>query len=88
MEILAILVPLSVVLALLAAGLLVLMARGGQFDDLESPGYAVLADDDRVKAPPVDLHQGDGTETPADWAHDLQKEVPHVRNSPRNRGPG
>lgn len=58
MEILILLIPLSVVLALVAGGLFVLMNRGGQFDDLESPGYGVIADDDRVVLPTVDLDQG------------------------------
>ena len=57
MDILVILIPMSVVLALLAAAVLVLMSRQGQFDDLESPGCSVLADDDR-NPPALDPHQG------------------------------
>ncbi len=57
MDVLVILIPLSVVLALLAAGMLVLMSQHGQFDDLESPGFSVIADDDR-NPPPLDVDQG------------------------------
>jgi cbb3-type cytochrome oxidase maturation protein len=46
MVILIILIPMSVVLALLAAGVFLFMNRQGQFDDLESPAYSVIADDD------------------------------------------
>jgi cbb3-type cytochrome oxidase maturation protein len=58
MEILILLIPMSVVLALLAAGVFLLMNRQGQFDDLDSPGYSVIADDDRPaqaapETPPV-----------------------------------
>ncbi|MDE3009309.1 MAG: cbb3-type cytochrome oxidase assembly protein CcoS [Pseudomonadota bacterium] len=57
MVILIILIPMSVVLALLAAGMFLYMNRQGQFDDLESPAFSVIADDDSVHAdqhdPPV-----------------------------------
>ena len=54
MEILILLIPMSVVLVLLAAGVFLLMNRGGQFDDLESPAYSVIADDDRCESAPLD----------------------------------
>jgi len=47
-------VPMSLVLALLAGGVFLLMNRGGQFDDLDSPAYSVIADDDRCPGPPAD----------------------------------
>jgi cbb3-type cytochrome oxidase maturation protein len=46
MDVLYLLIPLSVVLALLVAGVLWLAVRSGQFDDMEGPGFKVLLDDD------------------------------------------
>ena len=46
MEILILLIPMSVVLALLAAGVFLLMTRQGQFDDLDGPAFSILIDDD------------------------------------------
>jgi cbb3-type cytochrome oxidase maturation protein len=54
MDILFLLIPLSVVLALLVAGALWHAVRTGQFDDLEGPGFKVLLDDDN---PPEDSAQ-------------------------------
>lgn len=51
MEVLYILVPLSVVLALIIAVVFVLAIRSGQFDDLEGPAYRMLADKDDIDAP-------------------------------------
>ncbi|MCL4801230.1 MAG: cbb3-type cytochrome oxidase assembly protein CcoS [Burkholderiales bacterium] len=50
MDILYLLVPLSVVLVLLIAGVLWYAVRSGQFDDLEGPGFKVLLDDDTPQA--------------------------------------
>jgi len=47
MDILYLLIPLSVVLALLVAGALWHAVRSGQFDDLEGPGFKILLDDDK-----------------------------------------
>ena len=49
MESLVLLIPLSVALVLLTGWLFWRALHGGQFDDLDRPGYAVLDDDD---APP------------------------------------
>jgi cbb3-type cytochrome oxidase maturation protein len=46
MDILLLLIPLSVVLALAAAAAFWWSVRGGQFDDLDGPAHRVLADDD------------------------------------------
>jgi cbb3-type cytochrome oxidase maturation protein len=51
MEILFLLIPLSVVLALVIGAAFWLAIDAGQFDDLEGPGLSVVADDDR---PPED----------------------------------
>ena len=47
MEILYLLIPLSLVLALIIGAVLWLAIEGGQFDDLEGPAIQVVADDDR-----------------------------------------
>jgi cbb3-type cytochrome oxidase maturation protein len=49
MEILLLLVPLSVVLALLIGAAFAWSVKSGQFDDLEGPAWRVIGDDD---APP------------------------------------
>jgi cbb3-type cytochrome oxidase maturation protein len=46
MESLFLLVPLSVALVLVIGWVFWRALQGGQFDDLERPGYAVLDDDD------------------------------------------
>ena len=50
MDILILLVPLSVVLVLAIGIVFWLALRGGQFDDLESPGLSIVLDDDRTAA--------------------------------------
>lgn len=50
MEVLYLLVPLSIVLAVIIALVFVLAIRSGQFDDLEGPAYRVLADKDEFDA--------------------------------------
>ncbi|HXZ49838.1 MAG TPA: cbb3-type cytochrome oxidase assembly protein CcoS [Usitatibacter sp.] len=47
MDILYLLIPLSVVLAVLIGAALWLAVDGGQFDDLDRPAIDVLLDDDR-----------------------------------------
>jgi cbb3-type cytochrome oxidase maturation protein len=51
MDILFLLIPLSVVLVFAIGGVFWLALRGGQFDDLESPGLDVVLDDDTPVAP-------------------------------------
>jgi cbb3-type cytochrome oxidase maturation protein len=46
MEILILLIPLSVVLALLIGAGFWWSVKSGQFDDLEGPAHRILADDD------------------------------------------
>ena len=50
MDILILLIPLSVMLALLIAGVFWWSVQSGQFDDLDAPAYRILADDDSVEA--------------------------------------
>ncbi len=47
MDILFLLIPLSVVLVFVTGAVFWLALRGGQFDDLESPGLNVVLDDDK-----------------------------------------
>jgi cbb3-type cytochrome oxidase maturation protein len=47
MDILFLLIPLSVVLVFVIGAVFWLALKGGQFDDLESPGLNVVLDDDR-----------------------------------------
>lgn len=57
MDILYLLIPLSVVLAV-AIGVAFWMAvDGGQFDDLEAPALRIVADDDHP--PPASASPGD-----------------------------
>jgi cbb3-type cytochrome oxidase maturation protein len=46
MEILVLLIPLSVALVFLIGWVFWRALEGGQFDDLERPGRAILEDDD------------------------------------------
>lgn len=47
MEILILLIPMSVVIALIIGAVFWWSADNGQFDDLESPGHRILLDDDQ-----------------------------------------
>lgn len=49
MDILFLLIPLSVVLVFLIGAVFWIALRGGQFDDLESPGLNVVLDDDKPR---------------------------------------
>lgn len=52
MESLYLLIPMSVVLVFLIGVIFWWSVRSGQFDDLEGPGYKVVADDDAPPARP------------------------------------
>lgn len=47
MDILYLLIPLSVLLALLVGVVFWYALRSGQLEDLEGPGLAIIADDDK-----------------------------------------
>ncbi|MDR2679151.1 MAG: cbb3-type cytochrome oxidase assembly protein CcoS [Zoogloeaceae bacterium] len=57
MESLYLLIPVSVALVFVIAVVFWRSVRGGQFDDLEGPGFRILMDDDLPKPQ-------DGTSTP------------------------
>jgi cbb3-type cytochrome oxidase maturation protein len=62
MEILYLLIPLAVLIAIAIVAALLWAVRSGQFDDLEGPAHRILMDDDRVvprsKAPEGEAKQG------------------------------
>lgn len=51
MEILYLLIPLSVIVAIIIALFFQWSVKTGQFDDLEGPGHAILMDDDSIDVP-------------------------------------
>lgn len=64
MEILYLLIPLSVVLVFAIAVVFWMSVRGGQFDDLEGPGFKVLMDDDLPKGDSAKGEAKDGEKLP------------------------
>jgi cbb3-type cytochrome oxidase maturation protein len=54
MEILYLMVPLGMVLVGLGIWAFFWAVGSGQFDDLDSPGWSVLGDDDRAKTTDAD----------------------------------
>ncbi|MBQ7627256.1 MAG: cbb3-type cytochrome oxidase assembly protein CcoS [Rhodocyclaceae bacterium] len=60
---LSILIPLSVVLVFLIAGVFWWSVRSGQYDDLEGPAYRILMDD-RDELPPQE-GETEKTDNPA-----------------------
>ncbi|MEO5676533.1 MAG: cbb3-type cytochrome oxidase assembly protein CcoS [Usitatibacter sp.] len=52
MDILYLLVPLSVVAAFVIGAVFWIAVEAGQFEDLDAPALAVVADDDRPVAQP------------------------------------
>jgi cbb3-type cytochrome oxidase maturation protein len=63
MESLALLIPLSVGLVLLIGWVFWRALQGGQFDDLERPGYSILDDDDTSTPSQPSPSKGEGTRT-------------------------
>jgi cbb3-type cytochrome oxidase maturation protein len=57
-DILFLLIPLSVVLVFAIGAVFWLALRGGQFDDLESPGLDVVLDDDTPRQASPDSEAG------------------------------
>jgi cbb3-type cytochrome oxidase maturation protein len=58
MRILFVLIPISLVLLALAIGAFIWAVRRGQFDDLDTPAIAALADDDLAPRPTPDPPSG------------------------------
>ncbi len=51
MTIICVLIPISVILLLVAVAAFFWPVRAGQFDDLETPAWSVLLDDDAPRMP-------------------------------------
>jgi cbb3-type cytochrome oxidase maturation protein len=51
-DVLFLLIPLSIVLALLIGAAFWWAVRSGQFDDLEAPAHRILLDEDDERDPP------------------------------------
>ena len=62
MEILLLLIPVSVLLALLIGGVFWWSVKSGQFDDLDGPAHRVLTDDDTSDAIPDATAECDNSE--------------------------
>jgi cbb3-type cytochrome oxidase maturation protein len=58
MDILFLLVPMSVVLALLVIAVFAWALNGGQFDDIEAEGGRILLDAEATPATALDISQG------------------------------
>ena len=61
MDILFLLVPMSVVLALMVIALFAWALQAGQFDDIEGEGLRILRDPDQTPSAALDIHQARGT---------------------------
>jgi cbb3-type cytochrome oxidase maturation protein len=65
-DVLYLLIPLSVVLVFLIGVVFWFALKGGQFDDLDSPGFKLIMDDDSVRpAPPAETAQFDPSQDAA-----------------------
>ena len=60
MDILFLLIPLSIVLVFAIGAVFWFALKGGQFEDLESPGLSIVLDDDTTTAPEVEEGGGEG----------------------------
>lgn len=51
MDILYLLIPIAVVVAVVAIGFFIWTVRSGQYDDMEGPAHRILMDDDDPRIP-------------------------------------
>lgn len=72
MSVVYVVLPLSVVLAVIAVVLFVLAVRRGQFDDLETPGVRALLDDEPVRPKDAPPCGPSSSEAPRDGASGAQ----------------
>jgi cbb3-type cytochrome oxidase maturation protein len=61
MESLYLLVPLSVLIVLLAMWVFARLSATGQFDDLDSPAWRILLDEEEGVGEPIPVQIGDST---------------------------
>lgn len=59
MEIIYVLIPLSIVLLVVAIVLFIWAVNSGQFDDMDTPAWRILVDDERVDVKRTDEAQTD-----------------------------
>lgn len=64
MEALYLLIPLSVVAVFVAAWIFLRMSDSGQFEDMDSPAWSVLHDDDRPAGPTTGPPEADTRRPP------------------------
>ena len=57
MNIIYVLIPLGILMMLVAVAAFFWAVRSGQFDDLESPAWRILLDDDSAPPPDQDEQQ-------------------------------
>ena len=57
MNIIYVLIPLGILMMLVAVAAFFWAVRSGQFDDLESPAWRILLDDDTAPPPDQDEQQ-------------------------------
>lgn len=65
MEILYLLIPLAVLIAIAIVAALLWAVRSGQFEDLEGPAHRILMDDDRPRADTDSPESGDAPDKTA-----------------------
>jgi cbb3-type cytochrome oxidase maturation protein len=65
LDVLYLLIPASVLLALVALALFIWAIHSGQFDDLETPAIRILFDDSPVEPPPAGPAGGPTSRPPA-----------------------
>jgi len=70
MEILYLLIPLAVLVAVIMALFFQWSVKNGQFDDLEGPAHAILMDDDAIVEMPTQAN-GEANNQPVGKASDV-----------------
>jgi cbb3-type cytochrome oxidase maturation protein len=86
MESLYLLIPFSVALVFVIAVIFWRSVKGGQFDDLEGPGFRILMDDDlpppqKTKDGEQETEQNAATRSPEDGMLRAQSSKTHRRSS-------
>ena len=66
MSIIYVLLPISLLLALVGLGAYIWALRSGQFDDLDTPARRVLFDDDRIRFSKLKNSDGDHNGSPSE----------------------
>lgn len=64
MEVLYLLIPIALLIALIVAAVFIWAIRSGQFDDLEGPAHKILMDDDKPQTDQKTPDSGDNENGP------------------------